>query len=66
MTLEHFKAKIERGEGLTMAERLQRQGLIFNHSGRMPPRNDHQSLVAADRRKARQGASAQLQPEAHE
>jgi len=26
-------AKIERGDGLAMAERLERQGLIFNHAG---------------------------------
>ena len=26
--------KIQRGEGLAMPERLERQGLIFNHSGK--------------------------------
>jgi len=29
-----LNAKLDRGERLTMAERLQRQGLLFNHAGR--------------------------------
>jgi hypothetical protein len=31
--LEELTAKIQRGEGLTMAERIERQGIIFNHHG---------------------------------
>jgi hypothetical protein len=32
--LEELTAKIERGERLNNQERLERQGLIFNHSGK--------------------------------
>lgn len=31
--LEELTAKIQRGERLTMAERIERQGIIFNHHG---------------------------------
>jgi hypothetical protein len=31
--LAELSAKVERGEGLTMAERIERQGIIFNHHG---------------------------------
>ena len=31
--LEELTAKINRGEHLTMAERVERQGIIFNHHG---------------------------------
>lgn len=57
--LEYLTEKVARGEGLTMAERLERQGIIFGHAGRMPSRNDHwKNPMAADRRKANQEASA--------
>ena len=32
--LEELTAKIERGERLNNQERLERQGIIFNHSGK--------------------------------
>lgn len=31
--LAELNAKVRRGKGLAMAERLERQGIIFNHSG---------------------------------
>lgn len=34
MVLSRVDAKIARGEKLTNGERLQRQGAIFNHSGK--------------------------------
>ncbi len=31
--LSELSAKVESGRGLTMAERMERQGIIFNHHG---------------------------------
>lgn len=31
--LDELSGKVRNGEGLNMAERLERQGLIFNHAG---------------------------------
>ncbi|MCW5548889.1 MAG: hypothetical protein KIT44_07985 [Opitutaceae bacterium] len=34
LRLDELKAKIERGDRLTNDERAERQGIIFNHSGK--------------------------------
>ncbi len=35
--LEELEAKIDAGLGLNAAERMERQGILFNHSGKVVP-----------------------------